>query len=774
MPLVALFALLAATPDPDLAARFALATQPGVQFELSSGAELKPDAIAPPDCAKPTPLCDPTRKDPQRINWESAPTEVTPLATDATGLRVLVHSKRGDPLLLTAPGRVVVAFAPRGPVVRWPYFNYLLHIAACDAAGTTPPSFAQWPGSPLPNGNGRIYIAAGLAALWLLAFLLYRLARRRGREQPDAADRFFAAANASRGDPKREETWHRAGFARPLAGLLTVLAAMVILVGPYFALQSLVATRVQPFPEADGLWRTTWDALWIAWLTFDLGTQTAFVKYFAEHRVAHPKDALADVQFYVWWQIFARAAEVTVLCGLALGWLPWSRYAIYAPFVAMYGAAASVGVFGVGKLVCQAIQRFDYFNLLDMAEFKLLYFVVPIPFVLAGRAWGAAHPMYGEAFGAALGLGLGQLGTNLVMMVLGLGVLKHLGLPLGPLFIAQFDRRIVKRQVWFGIKLTLGQEPYRLTQFVEALIIVRWLADFTYWLGIRDLLYGRIYWIFLFAWGFYQSAIPAFSEAVGAGKQRLTQYYIARYFQFGFLFTAAVFSLLVAVGPTFIHGALGQQWWRASDFLVLAVAQGLLTAPAWIADSLQQGAGRPGINTVVMLIEQACRVLLLLFLIPRMQFAGIYVATLIAMTIKMVLAWSINHVRIVPLRIPPWTVIGAPIMAGVANYGVLWLAVRVFAPAQWITVLALFFAAGAISFVVTFFACGLVGGFDAAALDELRQAAEMSALVRPLCRVLAGAGRLGARLSPLPTRQLALAAEAAVEAQAIDAAASGR
>ena len=35
---------------------------------------------------------------------------------------------------------------------------------------------------------------------------------------------------------------------------------------------ALLARRVQPFPEADGLWRTTIDALYIVWMTFDLGT----------------------------------------------------------------------------------------------------------------------------------------------------------------------------------------------------------------------------------------------------------------------------------------------------------------------------------------------------------------------------------------------------------------------------------------------------------------------------------------------------------------------
>ena len=40
----------------------------------------------------------------------------------------------------------------------------------------------------------------------------------------------------------------------------------------------------------------------------------------------------------------------------------------------------------------------------------------------------------------------------------------------------------------------------------------------------------------------------------------------------------------------------------------------------------------------------------------------------------------------------------------------------------------------------------------------------MSALTRPLCKVLAGAARLGARLAPWPAASESLAAEAASEA----------
>jgi len=78
--------------------------------------------------------------------------------------------------------------------------------------------------------------------------------------------------------------------------------------------------------------------------------------------------------------------------------------------------------------------------------------------------------------------------------------------------------------------------------------------------------------------------------------------------------------------------------------------------------------------------------------------------------------------------------------------------------------MTLFFVAGAGSFVVGFFALGLLGGLDQQAVRELSQAATMSALVRPICVVLSESAQLGSRLSPWPATESPLVAPALLEA----------
>lgn len=768
-----------ATADPDLAARLALSASAAVSFHLVDASVSHPvEKLAKVACPQPAfGLCD--------INWQSAPGQwrstFAGSRKDAAAIspdRILLQTESGWPLLWTTEKEVMIAIdlrsedpsQPGGRIRRWPYFNYLLYVAACQAAGQTPLGFAKWPHSPLIGVQYPSLWAFAMVCLWILCGLLFVLGRlprsqfAKWKAHWLTALRMSSIQKESESPKESESQWNEVGFARPLSGLLTLLGSMFLLIGPYFALQSYLSGSVQPFPEADGLWKNTGDTLFIVWLTFDMGTQTAFVKYFAEHRPKQPEEALKDVQFYVWWQLCARTVEASLLILVALRLLPASSYAMYAPFALLYAVTAIPPITSLPKLLCQAMQRFDYQNLLDFSEARVLGFVVPIPFILLGRKWGLLHPQYGEAFGAAIGMGIGSLANQAVVFSIGVIAVKKLGIPILPMLLPQFDAQTVKRQLGFGFKVTMGQEPFRLTSFLESLIIMRWLADFPVWLGIRDMIHNRLQFLFFFAWSFYQSALPAVSEATAAGKKKLIQYYISRYLQFGFLFSALVFSLLLAVGPRYVQIALGPQWQGASDFLVVGCVSGLLLPLAWLSDSLQQGAGRPGTTTLVMLIEQGLRLLLLIVFVPRLQFLGIYVALNLALVLKCGIGWWLNHRRIVAFRIPVQSTVIVPLVAGLVNFVCFRGVVMLVSPTSWLGMMTLFFFAGAGSFVVGFFALGFLGGLDQQAMRELRQAASMSALVRPVCVVLSLSAQLGRRLSPWPATDSPLVAPALQEA----------
>jgi O-antigen/teichoic acid export membrane protein len=490
------------------------------------------------------------------------------------------------------------------------------------------------------------------------------------------------------------------------------------------------------------------------------------VKYFSEDRVARPADAQANLQFYVWWAFLQRLAQTTLNGAGALFLLPhWRDYALFSLFALLFAFKGLPSIAPLGRFVAMGLQRFDVQGVLDLVESKILRYLAPIPFVLLGRAWGAAHPEYGEIYGAAIGLAFGYLAMTLTTLVIGLIALRVIGVPIRPLFLAQFDWRLVKRQFLFGGKIALGAEPIFLVNAVQAVVITIYFTNFTAWQGIQDLLMVKMLMLFQFAGPFYNGAVSAISEAYSAGKKKLTQYYIARFFQFGFLFHATIYSLMLALGTVWIE-ALGEQYARAVPFLGLSLVFGLLWPAVFISDNTLKGAGRPLTLLALMYTEYGVRIGLIVVLVPRFGFTGLIAAGLLATALKAVLSWTVNHRTLVRFHLSPRAALLAPAVAGAANY-LLWKGILVaWAPGSVAGVLALLCVAAGLSFLVTFLVAGLAGGFDEAVLEELRDAAAMiSPVLRPVARAVSAAAHAGARLSPITPRPLPMTAEADAEAE---------
>jgi O-antigen/teichoic acid export membrane protein len=548
---------------------------------------------------------------------------------------------------------------------------------------------------------------------------------------------------------------------------------MFLLFAPYYYLTNVVIpNRVQPFPQAKGIWEFAWEALQIAWFLFDAGTFVAFVKYFAEYRLKEPAEALRSTQFFVWWQILTGLIQVTLASLAAVLILPHTRYGYSSNLVILIALSQYPGFFGVVTFFFQAYQRFDYNIGLDLLSDWVLRFALMIPCVLLFRAWGTANPEYGEAFGAAIGIGVGYYLATIITFLIGLLLYRRLGLRLLPLFLAHFDRRTSFRMLGYGSKVVAGQAFFRAATTVDRVVISLLLLNYTEWLGIQGQIHYNLLFLLPIAYRFFETSMAALSESHGNGKTSLTQYYIARFLQVGFLYSAIAISLLGALGPSFVRHAMDPQWARAADYIAIAAAIGAFYAPAWLSDMLQKGAGRPGLFAVVLGIEQALRIGLFYLLIPRLQFWGFYLSILITIAAKVSGAWLVNHRLIVRLRLFPWQMLVAPALAGLLNYGVLRVCNDALGLTGRLAVIIFFFGSALLSFFICFFACGLAGGFDRALAAELEEASRMTGLLRPLTRAFYFAARAGWSLSPLHDRfpvrihEAAMAEARQLEAQA--------
>jgi O-antigen/teichoic acid export membrane protein len=666
-------------------------------------------------------------------------------------------------VLRVGPGYVAMGLdllsESNGPLRRWGYFNYLLYAATHYAAGRPTKFFADWPASPVPHGTAKAVWLVIVALVWPVTLAAYFWARRAARRETQrsagaATVRFFhtlTRSNPNAGGPG-SAAWSKVGFERPLAGWWTLVASFVVVIIPYvLVVQFLLPTYVQKFPEAEGMGATVSEFFWWVWILFDLGTSTAFVKQFAELRVRNPQRALAAMQAYNWWQIFTGALQLTLIGLLGAYVVPHTRYALMAHLVAVAGVGQWPGVFGSIAYFFQATQRYDYYQTVDLLQNRLLVVVLPIPFILVGRAWGLHQLEYGEAYGAVLGMAAGGYAVSLTGLAISYLLLRRMGVGLRPLFLASFDRGTLGRLLAYGWKIAASGLPFRLANTFELGMLVALLLSYNESVGIKSFLETKLVFFFMFLYSWCEPAIAPFSEAHGAGKKVLVQYYIARYLQFGHLFVAALFSFLAAVGPLFVRSALDAQWAAAAVLVPLAAIRGLLLPSAWVGDMVQKGCGRPGMNAWLLVGEQLARLALFWLLIPRLQLVGVLLAVVGTLVLKAVVGWTLIHRWIVRVRVPLWSAVLAPLAAGGLNFGLWRILVELLSAGglaslgRW-GALGTMLAASVAALPSCLWLMGLLGGYDPKALGELVGAAEMAGALSPVARRLAAMARHGAAL----------------------------
>lgn len=639
----------------------------------------------------------------------------------------------------------------------WPYFNYFLYRTAITLIGEIPETYAAWNASPIPQKKTMWIGALLLAFGWAISLALFFKARRYSKAHPETLTNFFLNRSESSTRSLRHvdshNAWLTVGFSRPLAGFLTLTATLFLLFAPFYWLTNvLLPNTVQPFPQAKGIWDFTWEALQVAWFLFDAGTFVAFVKYFSEFRAKDPDEAVRSAQFFVWWQILTGLIQVSLAMIAALFILPHTRYGYSSSFVILAALGQYPGCFGVLTFFFQAYQRFDYNIALDLLSDWLLRFLLQIPCVLFFRAWGAAHPEYGEALGAAIGIGVGFYLSTIVSFLFGVVLYRRIGLRLLPLFLVHFDRQTAKRLLNYGMRVVSGQAFYRAAKTIERVVISLLLINYTEWLGLESQIYYHLMFLIPIAYRFFETAMSALSESYGNQKEALTQYYVNRFLQFGFFYATIGVSFVWALGPTFVRYAMDPQWQRAADYLTMAALIGVLSPAAWLSDMLQKAAGRPGLFAIILAIEQTVRISLFTFFIPIWQFRGFYFTLLFTLLFKVIGGWLVNHWLILRLRLNFWQIFVAPLLTGLVNFSIWRLVDHLQLSTDRTVVTVLFFVAAAVSFFICFFVYGLVGGFDEGLADELDRASQMTGPLKPLTRLFYRISRRGWLMSPLYNR----------------------
>jgi len=410
--------LNAAIPDP---AAIAARVREGAGLLLILGPELTAEAVgavlgvpvgvgfklAPISLIPARGMADPVLTE---IVWTSAPQvrERFELASPASDLCPLVLGFEDGSFILATrkvgQGQVYV-FTPflddANPQFQgWAYFNYLLYHLTMRAAGRTPCSFADYSGSPVPHARERSALFIALAGMLLLSLLAYWIVRRYSLAHPEALD-VLVADRAEFAAREAGTAWEEIGFHRPLGGFLVALMFGLLLFIPLIIYQNLVLpVYILPSAQALGIWGRVVQFFNLLWLLFDMGTSSAFIKFFAQYRVHDPRRAVQYGQVFVWWQALSGAVQVALVTAIAGTLLPRTAYALYAWSIIIHTLIQIPGFYEVMRHALMGLQRFDYAQVLDLGLYAIFPMVTQPLLITLMVAWGQRHPVFGLPMGA--------------------------------------------------------------------------------------------------------------------------------------------------------------------------------------------------------------------------------------------------------------------------------------------------------------------------------------------------------------------------------------
>jgi len=671
--------------------------------------------------------------------------------------QMLVSSyETGEAILWQPTDRVYVLNASLGQsnpqLQEWSYFNYLIYHLAARAAGQTPLSFADYPGSPVPHAEERNALLGFLATILLITTSIFVLVRRYSVRHPEALDRLVRDRRKYEAN-EAGTAWEQVGFHRPLSGLLVGMGLGVVLFIPLIIYQNLILPQfILPSAQALGIWGRVTQFFALAWAVFDMGTAMASMKFLSQHRVSDPKRGIQYMQVYVWWQTLSGALQVAIVVAAVSTGVVHTSYAIFTWSIIVHALIQVPGFYQVMRNSLNGLQRNDYARYMDTAYSVILPVVTQLAIVPVLYLWGQGKPALGPVLGGVIGMGLAAYALEFTCFLLGLWLFRRLGLNSTVVFMAHFDWSVIKETFRFGFFEMLGGMVVSGGLAAEIWITQTRLINYTEvwgnWIMAQNFLLA-----FTVATNLFDGVMPAVSEALSCGRRVLSQYYSTQSYKYGALTSAFLAAVLLPVAPRFIIGSTGQEFQRAAVYVIPLIIFGAVQYPSWLNDAIFLGSNKPFIRALLSFAEQAIRITLGLILLERFQITALIIAYLIALIGRGIAGYFITNKVCFPQRLYFWQSFGAPLLAGGAHFLFISLLARIIWSGDEITSILLFFIGILPSLPVFMFFYGLFGGWDEATLAEFGEASKLTGFLRRFANVIFfSPTRLGARLSPLHNR----------------------
>jgi O-antigen/teichoic acid export membrane protein len=317
--------------------------------------------------------------------------------------------------------------------------------------------------------------------------------------------------------------------------------------------------------------------------------------------------------------------------------------------------------------------------------------------------------------------------------------------------MAHFDKETVRSALGFGVFLLGGSAAYGLGQALEIVVTTIYLVNYNEIWGNWQLAQGLAtsYFILL---TLNSNLLPSISEAISNARKILSKYYVAMAYKWGSLISGFFCASLLSVADRFILGASGRDFERAASYVIPLIIYYALGFPTWTNDIVQQGANRPKINMFMTMGEQAIRIALIFLLIGRFQIYALVISYMIALLLKDIVGYVVNHRVNFPLHLYRWQTFAAPLLAGVVHYCILRFTTGLLWKNDSMSSILIYVIGVVLSFPLYSFLYGVFGGWDDNTLDDFHRAVSISNFARPVTWLFWKASTIGAHISPLHGR----------------------
>jgi O-antigen/teichoic acid export membrane protein len=555
-----------------------------------------------------------------------------------------------------------------------------------------------------------------------------------------------AKSKAVQVDPKskncetEECLWDEIGFHRPLGGLLynLTLIVLTILFGVVINLY-ILPKYVYPFPETLGWQDMTSQLFYLTFVIADLGIGAALQRFIGEIAVREPRKSLQYVRFFIWFQMFTGLIQITGIAAWVLcGGVTQSDLAYASWFFLLYSTIQYPGFLGVFRATLESYQQFHKSSAVRFLQGVVLESTTRIAFVFAGKFIGRALPGLGELMGITLGSILGAYADDFIAAAIAakwtLPVLQKTvdpNIKLIDVFMPRFDKDVVKKSLWFGLRSMLPGLIAPAANLVVVLIYTQYLPNYSTIIGlfyVAQLISGA-----LSTFSFPTTA--SLAEAYHNGKYALTRNYINRQYRWSSMVNGFLGAFIIAIAPLLANIA-GSYYSNAIIMIQIMVGFRFIEVLASVNDTVLIASGKPEYTILGILAEQTIRIgslFIMLNWVPQLAGLAFVFSIGLGWTVKWVVSFLLVKKRIPSLKINHWQSVTFPLIAAsveifllvMAQYNLLPLLSMYMHPTLASILMIL---AGLIvgPFLIFFPLHALLGGWDFETIDTLRKAKEIS------------------------------------------------